>query len=246
MCIRDRLYTERDGTRGKLLFVEEKPGASIWDGQYLVAWADSIRAARTPDGRRPVVVGSAPVYADIIGAIWRDGPRAVLASILATVALVLLSFRRWRLRALTLLALVTGVAWMGGAMTLLHIRLNFLNFVALPITFGIGVDYAVNVMRRYQQEVDSGASGDPIEAAVQETGGAILVCSLTTIFGYSSLHTSANRALNSFGLAAVIGEVACVLAALVALSATLVLVERRRTRALAATPPRVAPRLCPP
>jgi len=101
-------------------------------------------------------------------------------------------------------------------------------------------------MRRYQQEVDSGASGDPIEAAVQETGGAILVCSLTTIFGYSSLHTSANRALNSFGLAAVIGEVACVLAALVALSATLVLVERRRTRALAATPPRVAPRLCPP
>jgi len=235
------LYTERDGSRGRLLFVEEKPGASIWDGQYLVAWADSIRAARTPDGRRPVVVGSAPVYADIIGAIWRDGPRAVLASILATVALVLLSFRRWHLRALTLLALVTGVAWMGGAMTLLHIRLNFLNFVALPITFGIGVDYAVNVMRRYQQEVDSGASGDPIEAAVQETGGAILVCSLTTIFGYSSLHTSANRALNSFGLAAVIGEVACVLAALVALSATLVLVERRRTRARAVSSPAGSP-----
>jgi hypothetical protein len=28
------LYTERDGTRGRLLFVEEKPrGASIWDGR---------------------------------------------------------------------------------------------------------------------------------------------------------------------------------------------------------------------
>jgi predicted RND superfamily exporter protein len=222
------LYTERDGTRGRMVFVEEKPGASIWDGKYLVAWADAIRAARTPDGRRPLVVGSAPVYADIIDAIWRDGPRAVLASILATVGLVLLSFRRWQYRALTLLALLTGVAWMGGAMTVLHIRLNFLNFVALPITFGIGVDYAVNVMRRYQQEVDSGSRGDPIEAAVQETGGAILVCSLTTIFGYSSLHTSANRALNSFGLAAVIGEIACVLAALLGLSAALVLVDRHR------------------
>ncbi len=43
-------------------------------------------------------------------------------------------------------------------------------------------------------------------AAVQETGGAIVVCSLTTIFGYRALLTSANQALNSFGLAAVIGE----------------------------------------
>ncbi len=129
---------------------------------------------------------------------------------------------------LYLLALLTGIAWMAGTMTVMKLRLNFLNFVALPITFGIGVDYAVNVMRRYAQEVEAGTGNDPIEAAVQETGGAIVVCSLTTIFGYSSLLTSANRALNSFGLAAVIGEVACVLAAVLGLSAVLVLIERRR------------------
>jgi predicted RND superfamily exporter protein len=33
-----------------------------------------------------------------------------------------------------------------------HIKLNFLNFVALPITFGIGVDYAVNVMQHARLE----------------------------------------------------------------------------------------------
>ena len=36
-----------------------------------------------------------------------------------------------------------------GIFALLHVRLNFLNFIALPITFGIGVDYAVNVVQRY-------------------------------------------------------------------------------------------------
>lgn len=224
------LYTERDGSRGKLLFVEEKPGAAIWDGRYLVAWSEAIRRVRPPGMERPRVVGNAPVYADMIEAIWRDGPRAVVASFVATLVLVLLSFRRMRYRALTLGGLLTGIAWMAGTMTVLKLRLNFLNFVALPITFGIGVDYAVNVMRRYAQEVDGNTAGDPIEAAVQETGGAIVVCSLTTIFGYSALLTSANRALNSFGLAAVIGEVACVLAAVVGLSAVLVLVERRRKR----------------
>ncbi len=224
------LFTERDGTRGRLLFVEEKPGASIWDGRYLVAWAGAIREARDALGGRALVVGSAPVYADMIAAIWHDGPRAVLASFAATLVLVLLSFRRWRERGLTMAGLLTGVAWMVGTLAVLHLRLNFLNFVALPITFGIGVDYAVNVVRRYAQELDDGTSADPVDAAVRETGGAIVVCSLTTIFGYASLLTSANRALNSFGLAAVIGEVCCVLAAVLGVSALLVLIDRRRTR----------------
>ena len=221
------LYTERDGTRGRLLFVEEAPGAPIWDGRYLMDWSRAVREARTPSGAAPRVVGNAPVYADLIEAIWRGGPRAVGVSLAATLILVMVSFRRGRHRAFTVGALLLGVLWMTGTMTVLRLRLNFLNFVALPITFGIGVDYAVNVMRRYVQE-EEGGSDDPVTAAVGETGGAVVACSLTTIVGYSALLTSANRALNSFGLAAVIGEVACLLATTVALSATLMLVTRRR------------------
>ena len=42
---------------------------------------------------------------------------------------------------------------------------------------------------------------------------------MTTIIGYSSLLMSHNRALRSFGLLADLGEVTCLLAALVALPA---------------------------
>jgi len=230
------LYTERDGTRGRLLFVEERPGAPIWDGRYLVAWSSAVRSARTASGAAPWVVGNAPVYADLIAAIWRDGPRAVAVSFVATVLLVLLSFGKTRYRALTLGTLLLGIVWMTGTMTVLRLRLNFLNFVALPITFGIGVDYAVNVMRRYAQEVDEGGA-DPITAAVAETGGAVVACSLTTIVGYSALLTSANRALNSFGLAAVIGEVTCLFATVLGLSALLVTLAARRSQTKGATAP---------
>ncbi|MBL8602752.1 MAG: MMPL family transporter [Myxococcales bacterium] len=220
------LYTERDGTRGRIVFVEEAPGAPIWDGRYLIAWAAAVRSVRTPSGAAPWVVGNAPVFADLIEAIMRDGPRAVGLSFLATLALVLVAFRGRRDRALTLGALLFGVATMTGVMALGRLKLNFLNFVALPITFGIGVDYAVNVMRRYVDERDAGHP-DPIGAAISETGGAVVACSLTTIFGYSALLTSANRALNSFGLVAVIGEVTCLLAAVIFLAALLVTLERR-------------------
>ena len=31
-------------------------------------------------------------------------------------------------------------------------KLNFSNFVALPITFGISADYSINMLRRFQSE----------------------------------------------------------------------------------------------
>jgi predicted RND superfamily exporter protein len=91
-----------------------------------------------------------------------------------------------------------------------------LSFIALPITFGIGVDYATNVFQR--RRVDEARS---IADVVRTTGGAVALCSLSTIIGYSALLVARNRALISFGVLADLGEVACLAAALVALPAVL-------------------------
>jgi predicted RND superfamily exporter protein len=96
------------------------------------------------------------------------------------------------------------------------VRLNFLNFVVLPITFGIGVDYAVNIVQRWRQE---GAGS--LARVLRETGGAVALCSLTTIIGYGSLLTADNRALRGFGLLASLGELSSIMAALLALPAWL-------------------------
>jgi hypothetical protein len=64
----------------------------------------------------------------------------------------------------------------------MQVKLQFLNFIALPITFGIGVDYAVNIVHRYVHEGAGGAI-----TAVRETGGAVILCSLTTTLGYLAL-----------------------------------------------------------
>ncbi|HNN95932.1 MAG TPA: hypothetical protein PKI03_26840, partial [Pseudomonadota bacterium] len=46
-------------------------------------------------------------------------------------------------------------------------------------------------------------------------GGAILLCSLTTIFGYFTLLLASSGALRSFGQAAVLGEITAVTIVLV-------------------------------
>ena len=48
---------------------------------------------------------------------------------------------------------------------------------------------------------------------IRRTGGAVILCSLTTLLGYLALVRSVNFAVRKFGIAAVLGEVTCLLAA---------------------------------
>jgi len=115
---------------------------------------------------------------------------------------------------LVLVSLVVGVLWLAALAITLKIRINFANFIAFPITFGIGVDYAVNVASRW--ELDATHS---MVNAVSTTGGAVALCSMTTIIGYSSLLLAENQALFLFGLLAVLGEISCLTTAVIVMPA---------------------------
>ncbi|MBK6577069.1 MAG: MMPL family transporter [Sandaracinaceae bacterium] len=233
-------FTERDGTRGRLIAIERARGVSIWDGRYLTRWARDIREIRLPDGSRPPLAGEATVFADLVDSIVEDAPRTIALSFALTVLLVSFSFRRWRDRLVTLGGLLLGISVMGASMAVLGLKINFLNFIAIPIAFGLGVEYAVNVVRRYVQEE---AEGNPeaVRAAVAETGGAVILCSITTILGYITLHSSRNQAIQSFGDAGGISEVACISAAVLTIPATLLWLERRAQKRKAAAHPAAAP-----
>jgi len=60
-----------------------------------------------------------------------------------------------------------------------------------------------------------------VRTACAKMGGAILLCSLTTIVGYLSLVIAQSGALRSFGWAAVLGELMAVTAILLVLPAAL-------------------------
>jgi predicted RND superfamily exporter protein len=76
-------------------------------------------------------------------------------------------------------------------------------------------------MKRYEHD---GPQGLP--KALVETGGALVLCSMTTLLGYAALTLSINGAVRSFGLAGAVGELTALLAALVALPSVLLLARR--------------------
>jgi hypothetical protein len=217
---------ERDGSIGRTVLVYPRPGRTLWFGPPLAEFVDHLRAAAAaaPDVPPGRVAGSLALSADIIDSIRRDGVISSAAAFAGVLVMVLALLRGRRSTLLVVGSLLLGVLWLAGLMMWTGIRINFANFIAYPITFGIGVDYAVNVASRW--ELDGARS---MEDAVRTTGGAVVLCSATTIIGYSSLLLAQNRALFLFGLLAVLGEVACLATAVVVMPAFVEwAIERRR------------------
>jgi hypothetical protein len=199
-------FVERDGSLGKLAYVDpvdEHMEANLY------RLTDAIRAIRLPDGTVIESSGELVVFADVLRAVRRDARTlTVAAALLVLVVLVVMSRRLG-----TILrvggALFAAIAVMLGAAVVTGQKLNFFNFVALPTTFGIGIDYAINIDERIRQR-----RAISIAAAVAEAGPAVVLASLTSILGYASLLVADSRALASFGALAILGELASVVLAI--------------------------------
>ncbi len=208
---------EKNGDVGRAVLVYPRPSKALWQGPSLVGYVSSLRTI-AGESR---VAGSLPLSADILSSIQHDGPIASAAAFVGVILVVIALFRFRVTTVYVIGSLAVGILLLIGSVSWLGIKINFANFIAFPITFGIGVDYAVNIVSRY----DEGGRKD-ILAAVRTTGSAVGLCSLTTIIGYSSLLLAQNRALFLFGLVAVLGEIACLSVAVTLLPATILMIKR--------------------
>jgi len=198
---------ERDGRIGYLVAVTPGPAFDEWNGRDLVRFSAAIRQLSLPGGKTVTTSGPSVIFADIITAIRKDGVVVTAVAAVGLVVMVLLLVGRTRRAVAVLAGTAVGSLVMIAVCALVGLKINFLDFVALPIALGLGIDYAINVAHRAERD-------DP-GIALRSTGGTVLVCSLTTMIGYASLLVSNNLAIRGFGLASLIGEITCVVTALV-------------------------------
>jgi hypothetical protein len=221
---------ERNGELGRLISIRPAPQLDEWNGRDLIRFGNAVRRlelrgepVRRPDGTLApgptetiTTSGASVIFADIVASIERDGPIVTLVAAGGLIVMVLLLVGRNRRAAAVLLSTAAGSLLMVAVCATAGIKVNFLDFVALPITLGLGIDYAINIAHRHDHE----DIPDPL-TTLRTSGSAVFVCSLTTIIGYGSLLVSDNLAIRGFGTASLIGEVTCVFTALVLVPAIL-------------------------
>src|SRR5690242_7001566 len=215
-------FTEKDGRVGYLISIRPATHLDEWNGHDLIRFAGAVRELHLPDGETVTTSGSSVIFADIVTSIETDGPLVTAIAAAGLIIMVVLLVGRNRRAVAVLAGTAAGSLLMVAICALLDLRVNFLDFVALPITLGLGIDYAINVAHRHDTE----EIPDPI-TTLRTSGSAVFVCSLTTMIGYGSLLVSDNLAIRGFGTASLIGEITCVLSALVLVPALLALGTRR-------------------
>jgi len=141
------------------------------------------------------MVGTRPLFR-AIKAVARDALRQVILLALAAVlAVVALFGRSWRFLAMALLPLIASQAGVLGILGWTGEPLTFLSLVAIPISLGVSVDTAMNLLHRARLEPQAAARVARVNA----------VCAGTTLAGFGGLVFSGYRGLRGLGLASLGG-----------------------------------------
>ncbi len=133
---------------------------------------------------------------------------------LMVVILVGIAFRDWRLSLLALLPTAIGLVWTAGILAIAGIELDLFAVFAVATFLGIGVDYGIHLVHRYQER------GDALRAT-SELAPVILAAATITLLGYGTLITSSYPPLQSMGIVSAVSVVALAAASLLVLPALL-------------------------
>src|SRR4029079_2036259 len=116
---------------------------------------------------------------------YLTGGMATLALIsigIMTLILLLLFSVRWRL--LPLCVVLIGVVWAFGIAGYLGIPLTIVTIAGLPVMLGIGIDYAIQMHARVEEEVVIDRSPHPMQETARNLCPALLVVTFDAIFAF--------------------------------------------------------------
>jgi hydrophobe/amphiphile efflux-3 (HAE3) family protein len=141
-----------------------------------------------------------------------------LAVGIMVVILWLLFKVRWRL--LPLAVILVGLVWAFGLAGYLGIPLSVVTIAGLPVMLGVGIDYAIQMHSRVEEEVVIDRAAHPIQEASVNLGPALLVVTFDAVFAFLALRFARVPMIRDFGLLLAVGiAVICVASIVLPLAA---------------------------
>src|SRR4051812_21141752 len=166
----------------------------------------TTKALRFPHAT--IVTGGAAVLLNDINNYLKGGMLtlgAIAVAIMIVILLVLFDVR-WRL--LPLGIVLIGVIWAFGLAGYLGIPLTLVTISGLPVMLGIGIDYAIQMHARVEEEVIIDHAEHPIQESARNLGPALLVVTFDAIFAFAALYFAKVPMIRSFGLLLAVGVAA--------------------------------------
>jgi hydrophobe/amphiphile efflux-3 (HAE3) family protein len=226
-------------TRHALLVAHLRGNLSLDEQGRAVRDIERAVDAHPLGGIRTLVTGTAALTSEVSDKTKSEMGRSGLFSLLAMVLVLLLVFRaRWRLLVLPVIAV--AMVWAFGAFGYLGIPLTMVTMSALPILVGLGVDFAIQVHARDEEEAarPAGATpmtgSDPLTAALSGVGPALVVARVAAAAGFLALRISPVPLVDDFAVMLAVGTGVLLVAVVAFVPLALVWRDRHRSAGPAA------------
>ncbi|MCY3881899.1 MAG: MMPL family transporter [Chloroflexi bacterium] len=178
---------------------------------------------------------------EVVEAMTSSQTAAIVTTVLAAFAILTLFFwlteGRPELGFIAVAPIVMVLVCVLGTMALAGITYNVITALITALSIGIGVDYTIHIIHRYEEEFER--SRDPEQAArrtLGTTGSALLGSALTTALGFGVLVFSSLTPFQQFGLVTAITIAYALVAAIVVVPPAMILwgaYQRYRLRSAA-------------
>ncbi len=226
---------------GKYLLLQVAPGEGVKDGPNPTeAIERDLHAVRAsfPGVMAGMTGGPALAYAEETTTA-HDIALASLIAIASNVLLLVIPFTAVVEPLFAVLALLAGVAWSFGFTTLAIGHLNLLSAVFTSVLAGIGINFPIHLMARYDEARRQGASSaQAIELAVVNTGTGVFASACIMALAFLTPVFTDFRGIAELGIVSAAGLFLCLVSALLIFPALVVLRDRYRP---ASTRPQLAP-----
>ena len=133
--------------------------------------------------RTSKLTGGLPVSLDINEGIHDTQSRTTILTMIILTIVLAIVFRSIRLGLITMIPVAVVILWQPLLMQSGDVNVNIFTAMIGTIVFGIGVDDAIHVMHRIQEE---GENSTGIAHSIEETGQTIFETTITTVAGISA------------------------------------------------------------
>jgi len=221
----------------QLLFVLADPvggsGGFANDRAAIAEIRARIAALRTEfPGIEAGVTGGPALSNDEMGTAFADSQLATVLAFALTLGLLLLAFRRFREPLLMLAVLALSLVWSLGLISLTVGHLTVFSVMFISIVAGLGIDYGIYVLFRWDEEVMLGASSAvALDVIATRTGPGVLLGALTAAATFYALIATDFHGVQELGFIAGSALIASFIAMLTVFPAMLMLVPKRRPAA---------------
>jgi uncharacterized protein len=228
----------------RLLFImalpESREGSFTVDEDVINGVRAVIRGLRSQfPAIRVGVTGKAALANDEMVSAFRDSQVASVVSFALTLGLLLAAFRRVGKPIVMCALLAVSLCWAIGFTTLAIGHLSLFSVMFVSIVIGIGIDYGIYVLFRYEEERLIGRTlREALEITAARTGPPMLLGAATASGTFYVLALTDFRGVQELGIIAGTAILFSWLAMMTLFPAALVLIDRRHAERVRPATPR--------